>query len=194
MRAAERAHIATELHDTLIQDLAAMSLQAEVADDQLPTEPDAAKTTLDGSRKRLQEVVRKGRAGMTELRFGVAAANDLAEALARTARELQETCKSEFHLVIQGHPRPLHPLVGHEVCLIAREALFNSFRHAGATRIDVEVSFTDDELRTHRRHAQDLEPLTERHGGCPRGARHDSFSTGGDRDGTTRERATQLRP
>ena len=33
-RAAERARIAEELHDTLIQDLAALSLQAEVMDDQ----------------------------------------------------------------------------------------------------------------------------------------------------------------
>jgi signal transduction histidine kinase len=37
--------------------------------------------------------------------------------------------------------------VGDEVYRIAREAIANAFRHAAADRIDVEVSFTSDELR-----------------------------------------------
>lgn len=146
-RAAERAHIATELHDTLIQDLSALSLSAEVADDQLPREPDAAKLTLSGLRTRLQEIVRKGRAGMTELRFGVAAAGDLSDALSRTAREFRERHSGAFHLVVHGQPRALQPLIGDEICRIAREAIGNAFLHANANRIDVELSFTDDELR-----------------------------------------------
>ena len=76
-RAADRARIAEELHDTLIQDLAALSLQAEIIDDQLPQEPDAAKHTLETLRARMQRVVSDGRRGMTELHLGVTGGDDL---------------------------------------------------------------------------------------------------------------------
>jgi signal transduction histidine kinase/ligand-binding sensor domain-containing protein len=146
-RAADRARIAEELHDTLIQDLAALSLQAEVMDDQLPHEPDAAKHTLETLRSRMQRVVSDGRRGMTALHVGVTRGDDLAEALSRAGQELRGPNGPSFHVVVQGQPRSLHPLVGDEVCRIAREAIANAFRHAGARHIDVEVSFTSDELR-----------------------------------------------
>jgi signal transduction histidine kinase/ligand-binding sensor domain-containing protein len=146
-RAADRAHIAVELHDTLIQDLAALSLQTEIIDDQLPQEPDAAKHTLETLRVRMQRVVSDGRRGITELHLGVTRGEDLADALSRAAQELRSPNGPSFHVVVQGQPRSLHPLVGDEVYRIAREAIVNAFRHAAARRIDVEVSFTSDELR-----------------------------------------------
>jgi signal transduction histidine kinase/ligand-binding sensor domain-containing protein len=146
-RAADRARIAEELHDTLIQDLAALSLQAEIVDDQLPQEPDAAKHTLETLRARMQRVVSDGRRGMTELHLGVTGGDELVDALSRAAQELRGPHGPSFHVVVQGHPRSLHPLVGDEVYGIAREAMANAFRHAAARRIDVEVSFTSDELR-----------------------------------------------
>jgi signal transduction histidine kinase/ligand-binding sensor domain-containing protein len=147
LRAADRARIAEELHDTLIQDLAALSLQAELMDDQLPHEPDAAKQTLETVRARMQRVVSDGRRGMTELHRGVSGGEDLADALSRTAQELRGPDGPSFHIVVQGQTRALHPLVGDEVYRIAREAMANAFHHAAARRIDVELSFTSDELR-----------------------------------------------
>ena len=146
-RASDRARIAEELHDTLIQDLAALNLQAEMIDDQLPREPGAAKETLGSLRTRMQRVVSDGRRGMTELHAGVTNSDDLADALSRVAQELRGPNGPAFHIVVQGHPRSLHPLVGDEVYRIAREAMTNAFRHAAASRIDVEVSFASHELR-----------------------------------------------
>ena len=146
-RVADRARIAEELHDTLIQDLAALSFQAEIVDDQLPQEPEAAKHTLETMRAQMQRVVSDGRRGMTQLHLGVTAGDDLANALSRAAQELRGPNGSAFHVVVQGQPRTLHPLVGDEVYRIAREAMANAFRHAAASRIDVEVSFASDELR-----------------------------------------------
>lgn len=146
-RVAERARIAAELHDTLIQDLAAMNFQAEIIDDQLPLEPEAAKQTLDGLRTSMQRVVSEGRRGMSELRMGLTESHGLAEALSQAAQELRHPNGPSFHVVVQGHPRSLHPLVGDEVYRIAREAVGNAFRHSAARRIDVEVSFTHQDLR-----------------------------------------------
>jgi signal transduction histidine kinase len=146
-RANDRARIAEELHDTLIQDLAALNLQAEMIDDQLPQEPEAAKDTLGTLRTRMQRVVSNGRRGMTELQAGVTNGDGLADALSRVAQELRGPNGPAFHIVVQGHPRSLHPLVGDEVYRIAREAMTNAFRHAAAHRIDVEVAFMRHELR-----------------------------------------------
>ena len=95
----------------------------------------------------MQRVVSDGRRGMTELHLGVTGGADLADALSRAAQELRGPNGPSFHVVVQGQPRSLHPLVGDEVYRIAREAMANAFRHAAARRIDVEVSFTSDELR-----------------------------------------------
>ena len=147
LRVAERARIAQELHDTLIQDLAALSLQAEIVDDQLPEEPDAAKQTLATLRTRMHGVVSHGRREMTALHEGVTGSDDLADALSRAAQEFRRPNGPSFHIVVQGHPRLLHPLVGEEVYRIAREAIGNAFRHAASQHIEVEVSFASDELR-----------------------------------------------
>jgi signal transduction histidine kinase len=77
----------------------------------------------------------------------VTRSDDLADALSRAAQELRGPNGPSFHIVVQGQPRALHPLVGDEVYRIAREAITNAFRHAAAHRIDVEVSFAIDELR-----------------------------------------------
>jgi signal transduction histidine kinase len=146
-RAADRVRIAEDLHDTLIQDLAALSLQAEVMDDQLPHEPDAAKHTLGTVRARMQRVVSDGRRGMTQLHVGMTGGDDLVAALSRAAQDFRGPTGPSFHVVVQGEPRLLHPLVGDEVYRIAREAMANAFRHAAAHRIDVDVSFMRDELR-----------------------------------------------
>ena len=48
---------------------------------------------------------------------------------------------------MEGTPRDLAPLVGDEVYRIAVEALRNAFRHANATRVEVEVHYDRREFR-----------------------------------------------
>jgi signal transduction histidine kinase len=95
----------------------------------------------------MQRVVSDGRRGMTRLHAGVTGSGDLADALTRAAQELRGPNGPSFHIVVQGQPRTLHPLVADEVYRIAREAIANAFRHAAAHRVDVEVFFASDELR-----------------------------------------------
>ena len=47
---------------------------------------------------------------------------------------------------VQGARRDLHPIVREEGFLIAREALSNAFRHAGAGDIEAEVTYEDAAL------------------------------------------------
>jgi signal transduction histidine kinase len=94
----------------------------------------------------MQGVVSDGRRGMTALHAGVTGGDDLAAALSRAAQDLRGPDGPSFQILVEGQPRPLHPLVGDEVYRIAREAIANAFHHAGAHRIGVAVSFTRDEL------------------------------------------------
>jgi signal transduction histidine kinase len=41
----------------------------------------------------------------------------------------------------------LHPIVRDEIYKIAAEALRNAFRHAQATRVEVEIRYDDEQLR-----------------------------------------------
>ena len=52
-----------------------------------------------------------------------------------------------FRLAVEGPVRDLDPIVRDEVYSIAREALRNAFTHAGATRIEAELTFEERLLR-----------------------------------------------
>ena len=47
-----------------------------------------------------------------------------------------------FRIVLEGQPRPLHPLIQEESYRIGREALLNAFRHSGATRVELYLKYT----------------------------------------------------
>jgi signal transduction histidine kinase len=49
--------------------------------------------------------------------------------------------------MVEGDPQSLHPVIRDEVYSIVREAVVNSFRHSGATRIRVELHYSASQLR-----------------------------------------------
>jgi signal transduction histidine kinase len=53
----------------------------------------------------------------------------------------------EFRVCVEGKSRDLPPLVRDEVYRIAAEALRNAFRHAQATRIEVDIRYSSQDLR-----------------------------------------------
>jgi signal transduction histidine kinase len=46
-----------------------------------------------------------------------------------------------YHVLVEGKPRTLDPLVRDEVYRIAREAIRNAFNHARATKIETELVY-----------------------------------------------------
>ena len=48
---------------------------------------------------------------------------------------------------MEGPSRELHPILRDEIYRIGREAVRNAFRHAQASRIEVEISYSDRLLR-----------------------------------------------
>ena len=46
-----------------------------------------------------------------------------------------------FRVIVEGRPRPLHPIIRDEVYRIGREAVVNAVRHSGAQKIEVEIDY-----------------------------------------------------
>jgi signal transduction histidine kinase/ligand-binding sensor domain-containing protein len=145
-RLAERTRIAQELHDTLLQGFLSASMQLHVAEDQLPADS-PAKPMMNRVLRLMGRVIDEGRNAVRGLRSGHDDSDDLAQAFSHVAQELVIQQEVDFRVVMEGMPRALHPVIRDEVYRIGRESLVNAFRHARASKIEVEVDYSASNLR-----------------------------------------------
>jgi ligand-binding sensor domain-containing protein/signal transduction histidine kinase len=145
-RLAERTRIAQDLHDTLLQGFLSASMQLHVANDQIPEEW-PAKPIVSRVLELMGNVINDGRNAVRGLRSSNAESDGLEQALSRIPQEFVLQQSIDFRVIVEGQPRPLHPIIRDEVYRIGREALANAFRHSRATGIEVEVEYGDSQLR-----------------------------------------------
>jgi signal transduction histidine kinase/ligand-binding sensor domain-containing protein len=144
-RLAERTRIAQELHDTLIQGFLGASMHLQVVASQVPDDS-TAKGQLSYVLDLMKRVINEGRQAIRGLRSHVRNVDDLPLALTHVARELGITDATACHVIVEGRPQPIHPLIRDEVYRIGREALANAIRHASASLIEVEFDYRPDRL------------------------------------------------
>jgi signal transduction histidine kinase/ligand-binding sensor domain-containing protein len=144
-RASERARIARDLHDTLLQSFHGLMLRLQVVNKLLPE--GTAREQLEKTMERADEAIAEGRSAVYDLRVSATATNDLAEAVNAAGNELSADNDAAFELLVEGSPRDLHPIIRDEIYRIAREALGNAFRHAGAHHIETEISYGERVFR-----------------------------------------------
>ena len=136
---AERSRIAREIHDTLAQDFVAVSLQLEVTAQLLKAhKTDAARQQIDGTRTLVQEGIRNARESIWALR-------NSAESLPARMTEMVKRADgggAHISFAVGGAYRRLRSETENEAVQIAREALGNAVRHAGATEIQVTLDYT----------------------------------------------------
>jgi signal transduction histidine kinase len=149
-RLAERTRIARELHDTLLQSFQALMLHFQTVNDLLP--PGKAKEALEKALDRADQAIVEGRDAIQNLRSSTALTNELAEAMTALGEELGGTRDGEkssatFRVSIDGRPRELQPILRDDIYRIAREALRNAFRHAQATKIEADITYSERLLR-----------------------------------------------
>ena len=53
----------------------------------------------------------------------------------------------DFRVIVEGAPRPLHPIISDEAVFIGHEALVNAFRHSRASVIEVEIEYASKHFR-----------------------------------------------
>src|SRR6266550_2616042 len=139
IREDERSRIAREIHDSLGQALTALKLQLVAAQDVAATETPALSARLAETALMVDDLVKSVRRIATELRppildqLGLPAA---VEWLAQDfARRTGIRCQTSIH--------PTDGAITNELATalfrIVQEALTNALRHAGATRVDIEL-------------------------------------------------------
>ena len=145
-RLAERMRIAQELHDTLLQGVLSASMQLSVANDQLSSES-RAKPLVRRVLELMGQVIEEGRRALQGLRASRESVLELDRAFSRVPEELALEGSVDFHVIVEGQARRLHPVIRDEVYLIGREAVANAFRHACAKTIDLALEYHRNELR-----------------------------------------------
>ena len=144
-RVEERARIARDLHDTLLQTFQGLMLRFQVVDELLP--PGRAKDELQSTLDCGDQAVIEARNAVHDLRSSATTSNDLANALHTLGDELASNGSATFRLVVEGAARDLHPIVRDEIYRIAREALRNAVAHAAAHHIEAEIFYGDHLIR-----------------------------------------------
>ncbi len=140
-RLAERTRIAQDLHDTLLQGLLSASMQLHVANEQLP--PDSpAKPRVSRVLELMGQVIDEGRNAVRGLRANTADPLELEQAFARIREELPAAQEVNYQLTAEGTSRPLKPAIRDEVYRVGHEALINAFRHAHASKVELEMRYT----------------------------------------------------
>lgn len=172
-RVSERTRIARELHDSLLQSLHGLMFEFQAARNLFKRRPEEALQALDGALMGAERAIIESQDAIENLR-GANPSEDNLEQLIRAAGDelLASQCSERdlptFVVVAGGRQRVLVPLIQDEVYRIVREVLRNAFRHAAASRIDVEILYSEEQLRLRLRDdGRGIDPQVLREGRRP---------------------------
>jgi signal transduction histidine kinase/ligand-binding sensor domain-containing protein len=150
-RLSERARIARELHDTLLQSFQGLILSFQRVRNLLPGRPDQAVVLLDTALDKAERAIMEGRDAIHDIRTVSDADGEFVGEISQLGTELAAEGSvpdvATFRVVVEGNPKAINPFVKDEIYRIAREALRNAYSHAQARTVEAEVRFENKLLR-----------------------------------------------
>jgi signal transduction histidine kinase len=149
-RVDERTRIARELHDTLLQSFQGVLLRFQSASNLLPARPEEAKTRIENAIDQASDAITEGRDAVHELRSSAQNTVDIGEAISRFGKELLSGAgetRPELVVQVEGTSQALNPIIRDEAYRIVAEAVRNAVRHAQARRIEIDIRYSEDNLR-----------------------------------------------
>ena len=137
----ERNRIARELHDTLEQELAGITMQLDLAVDRLEQSPRVARQAVETARNMSRHSMLEARRSVWDLRCQLLEDGDLVSALEQIVEPLvaRENAKVDFE--IQGTPVRLPGPVEMNLLRIGQEAVANAMRHGHARQVCLELRY-----------------------------------------------------
>jgi signal transduction histidine kinase len=142
----ERERIGRDLHDGVIQRMYGVALGLDDVAELASRDPVAAGERIDRAIDALHEAIAEVRTFIYGLRPGLDTDGSLGSALESLAEETRLNTTIEIDVAAQRVAN-LSPVARGELLTIAREALSNVVRHAGATRATIGVAASEGKLR-----------------------------------------------
>ncbi len=136
----ERERISRDLHDGIIQDLYAATLQLEDISEDLPEGP--VRVRLNNVADGLSTVITDVRTYIQGLRARALEGRPLAEAVAALGQETSLCGDLRVSFALEGEIYPVPDERATTILHIAREALSNVRRHAAATEVEVRLVYS----------------------------------------------------
>lgn len=139
IRESERSRIAREIHDSLGQALTALKLQLVAAQDAAATEAPELSTRLAETALMVDDLVKSVRRIATELRPPILDQLGLPAAVEWLAQDFSRRTGIRCHTSILPTDGAITNELATALFRIVQEALTNVLRHAGATRVNIEL-------------------------------------------------------
>lgn len=141
----ERNRIAREIHDTMAQGFAGISVQLEAGKQMLFDSPRLAEEHLDEANNLARGCLQEVRRYVWNLRHRDQGKGDLAARLSDLAKTIGG--EASFDFKISGTPRQLSEPTESILLRIGQEAILNAVKHARAGKIEVELLFEKRHVR-----------------------------------------------
>lgn len=142
---AERTRLAREMHDTVIQGCAGMSVLVEAIQN-ADSNPDERRQLLAYARELATSTVNQARQAIWVVRHSPESKVDLTKELREIAEQLHREHDSISLSLDLEEAIILPSSVAHEVIMTVRESAYNALRHSGTDRLLLRTRFDEQDL------------------------------------------------
>ena len=143
----ERNRIARELHDTLEQELAGITMQLDLAVDCFQRSPGVAQQALETARDMSRHSMVEARRSVWDLRCQLLEDGDLVSALAQIVQPTVRHESTRVDFKISGTPVRLPRSVEINLLRIGQEAVANAVKHGRADAVSIELGYAPASVR-----------------------------------------------
>jgi signal transduction histidine kinase len=143
---AERARLSREIHDTLLQSLAAIGVELETIATELDDSQSPARDGLRRLRRQVGHCLREARESILELRNTSLKPRALVDSLRDLAEHTTRSKGVVTEFSMTGRPQSSSADAEMQLLRIAQESVNNAGRHGRATVVRIALSFEDDRI------------------------------------------------
>ena len=138
---AERTRIAREIHDTVAQSLASISVLSEACRHMIGGAPEALQERITAVRDLANSTTVEARRLIQNLRPQQLEQSDLPSAIEKVTTEAIERHPTHIAFRVSGAVSPLTEILENELFRIFQEAMANAVKHSEATEIEIELQY-----------------------------------------------------
>ena len=142
----ERTRVARELHDSVEQELAGLTIQLDAVRARLQSAPESAASAVETARAMLRHTREEARRSIWDLRSMVLERGDLASALTEVAADLGGELLTNVRIEVSGTPLRLAPKIELNLVRICQEATSNARKYAQAKAVLVRLEYHPNSL------------------------------------------------